>query len=263
MYMPTKDGRLFQGFDGTLFNIGLELEWALHGKKLATETEEKRQELREQLEKAYAYEFLNPFVAAENGYIDAIILGTLLPGSFTTKMEVKKIPILGQVVSLGDSIFIDRKKKANIVEYIAEMTDRLRNNVNVFNFPEGHATNGEKILPFFSAFFNAPLQVKAPIVPITIDYKKVNGNAEFDRDDIYCYDGKVSTIKHLWNLMKLKRIDVTVNIHEVVQPNGHAVNSKNRNLISNLCINRLSEYTNIPIAQDHPLQRSTSVKSGQ
>lgn len=45
----------------------------LHGKKLATETEEKRKELRENLEKAYAYEFLNPFVAAEHGYIDAII----------------------------------------------------------------------------------------------------------------------------------------------------------------------------------------------
>ena len=45
----------------------------LHGKKLATETEEKRAELREQLESAYAYEFLNPFVAAEHGYIDAII----------------------------------------------------------------------------------------------------------------------------------------------------------------------------------------------
>nr|VFK11672.1 MAG: methyltransferase, FkbM family [Candidatus Kentron sp. LPFa] len=36
MYMPTNDGRLFQGFDGTLFNVGLEeLEWAGKGISLA------------------------------------------------------------------------------------------------------------------------------------------------------------------------------------------------------------------------------------
>lgn len=197
------------------------------------------------------------------GYLDAIILGTLLPGSFTTKTDVKKIPLLGQVVSIGDSIFIDRKKKNHIKEYISEMTDRLQHKINIFNFPEGHASNGEKILPFFPSFFNAPIQAKSPIVPMTIDYHKVDGDAKYNREKIYCYDGRVSTIRHLWNLMKLKRIDVTVTIHETIQAKGHQANSKGRNFISNLCLTRLSTYTKLPIEETHPLQNPTASKTNK
>ncbi len=45
----------------------------LHGKKLAHEPEDRKIKLQKQLEKQYEKDFLNPFVAAEYGYIDAII----------------------------------------------------------------------------------------------------------------------------------------------------------------------------------------------
>nr|VFK56978.1 MAG: Methyltransferase FkbM domain-containing protein [Candidatus Kentron sp. TUN]VFK64726.1 MAG: Methyltransferase FkbM domain-containing protein [Candidatus Kentron sp. TUN] len=35
MYLPRVDGRLFQGYDGTLFNVGLEPGWAMEGISLA------------------------------------------------------------------------------------------------------------------------------------------------------------------------------------------------------------------------------------
>lgn len=45
----------------------------MHGKKLAATDPEQRPALQQILESAYAEEFLNPFIAAEHGYIDAII----------------------------------------------------------------------------------------------------------------------------------------------------------------------------------------------
>ncbi len=45
----------------------------LHGRKLALEAEDNQAPLRKSLEEEYAQEFLHPFVAAEHGYIDAII----------------------------------------------------------------------------------------------------------------------------------------------------------------------------------------------
>lgn len=192
-------------------------------------------------------------ISSHVSYMDAVILGTLLPGSFTTRSEAKKIPFFGQVIAVGDSIFIDREKKSNIIHYVNIMAERLKNNINVFNFPEGHATDGTEILSFFPSFFNAPLKTKSAIVPITIDYKKVNGSSDFNKDDIYWYDGKISLIGHLWNMFKLKRIDVTVTIHEKILPNGHQADAKGRRLISDLCMRRLSGYKNLPISNHHPL----------
>lgn len=45
----------------------------LQGKNLAGLDEQTRQEKKNELEQAYATEFLNPFIAAEHGYIDTII----------------------------------------------------------------------------------------------------------------------------------------------------------------------------------------------
>jgi len=192
-------------------------------------------------------------ISSHVSYMDAVILGTLLPGSFTTKSEAKKIPIFGQAVAVGDSIFINRKKKSDIVHYVNIMAERLKNGINVFNFPEGHATNGTEILSFFPSFFNAPLITKSAIVPITIDYKKVNGSPDFNKDDIFWYDGKISLIKHLWRMLRIKRIDVAVTIHEKILPNGYKANSKSRKIISDLCLKRMSGYKNLPISDDHPL----------
>jgi len=200
-------------------------------------------------------------ISSHVSYMDAVILGTLLPGSFTTKSEAKKIPIFGQAVAVGDSIFIDRKKKSNIVHYVNIMAERLRNGINVFNFPEGHATNGTEILSFFPSFFNAPLMTKSAILPITIDYKKVNGSPDFNKDDIFWYDGKISLIKHLWQMLRIKRIDVAVTIHEKILPNGHRADSKNRKLISDLCMKRLSGYKNLPISDTHPLIQRNSTSN--
>ena len=198
-------------------------------------------------------------ISTHVGYIDGIILGTLAPGTFTTKGEIKTTPFLGQIVSLGKSIFINRERKNQIVDYVHQMTNRLSNKINVFCFPEGHASDGTKILKFFPAFFDAPLKAATPIIPVSIDYQKINGKPITNRDAICCYDGKVSIFKHLWGLLKFRTIDVTIQIHDRIQPNGFQGNSKDRRLVSDLCMKRFAEYTKLPIADDHPLvQRAPS-----
>jgi len=192
-------------------------------------------------------------VSTHIGYVDGFILGTLVPGTFTTKEKIKKSPLLGQVISVGGSIFIDRNKKGNIIHYVAEMARLLREGVNVYNFPEGHATDGTKVLKFFPAFFDAPLKTGAPIVPVTIDYQKINGKPITNPDDICCYDGKSSIFKHLGNLLKFKRIDVTITIHDVIDPDGYLKDTKGRRQISNLCMHTLADFKKVPIAQEHPL----------
>lgn len=193
------------------------------------------------------------FISTHIGYLDGIVLGTLVPGSFTTKASVKKTPLLGRVVSMGNSIFIDRRKKRHINQYVDVMADRLRHGINVFNFPEGFATDGTQVHPFFSAFFDAPLKAQALVVPISIDYQKVNGSTTYNKEDVYCYGGKVSIIKHLWkHLLCLKSLDVVVTVHDMIDTADFEDSSKGRKELSDFCRKRLSVWNKLPLVQNDP-----------
>ena len=193
-------------------------------------------------------------ISTHIGYLDGIILGSLVPGTFTTKEEIRRIPLIGGVVAIGGTIFINRHEKSKIVHYVDLMADRLRNNINIFNFPEGHATDGARILPFFSAFFDAPLKTRAPIVPVTINYESADGRPINDRDDICCYGGRTSIVSHLWNVLKFKSLGVSVFVHDKIEINGFRPDHQGRKSISEMCLQRLALITNLPISQDHPLK---------
>ncbi|MFA6263532.1 MAG: acyl-CoA carboxylase subunit beta [Candidatus Babeliales bacterium] len=69
----------------------------MHGKKLAATPAENRLDLQHELEHAYQEEFLNPFTAAEHGYIDAIIEPSetrmhIIKALHLTKDKVEKLP---------------------------------------------------------------------------------------------------------------------------------------------------------------------------
>ena len=76
----------------------------LHGKKIALEPEETKAQIRNTLEKEYEQEYLNPFVAAQHGYIDAII-----EPNKTREVLVKALAITSNKIEIPP-----KKKHGNI-----------------------------------------------------------------------------------------------------------------------------------------------------
>jgi 1-acyl-sn-glycerol-3-phosphate acyltransferase len=99
------------------------------------------------------------------GYLDGIILGSLFPVIFVSKHEVKSWPLVGQWTTLCGTVFINRQKKGLIPLAVNEMSRKLKQEANILLFPEGAATNGERMLPFQTAPLAAPLRSRAIIVP--------------------------------------------------------------------------------------------------
>jgi acetyl-CoA carboxylase carboxyltransferase component len=69
----------------------------LHGRQLAQEPEHSRTDLQQALETDYSQEFLNPFIAAEHGYLDAIITPNdtrkqLIQALEITRNKVEQLP---------------------------------------------------------------------------------------------------------------------------------------------------------------------------
>jgi len=176
------------------------------------------------------------------GYVDGIVLGSIFPVIYVSKKEVRGWPWIGWWTVLGGTIFIDRKSKDKIPLFVAEMSEKLRRKANVLIFPEGTSTDGERLLPFQSAHFAAPLRARAAIVPVTLSYKRIDDQplSTDNRDRVYWY-GDMEFLGHFWGLLALRSIEVTVKVHPKIETSGHKNDSLGRKELSQACYDSISE----------------------
>ena len=162
------------------------------------------------------------------------------PVVFVSKSEVKSWPVVGQWTTLCGTVFINRQRKDLIPLAVKEISEKLKQQANILLFPEGAATNGERMLPFQTAPLAAPLRSRAIIVPITLAYQSVEGQpvSAANRDLIYCYDD-MPDVPHFWKLLALHRVEARVTIQPRVDCSRYEDNSAGRKKLAEDCYNRI------------------------
>ncbi len=179
------------------------------------------------------------------GYLDGIVLGSLFPVIFVTKRQVKRWPVIGQLLTLLGAIFVDRENKQNVQRVLDRISGTLKQGANVLIFPEGTSTNGEKLLPFQSAFFASPLIARAPVAPVAITYRFVDQEplSPANRDRVYWY-GDMSFAPHLWDLLGTNRIEVSVKIQPRIETSPLHNSSRGRKQLSQVCYDAIAQGVN-------------------
>ena len=174
------------------------------------------------------------------GYLDGIVLGSLFPVVFVSKKEVKSWPMIGQWSTLCGTVFIDRQRKDLIPLAVTEISRKLQQEANILLFPEGAATNGERMLPFQTAPLAAPLRSRSIIVPVTLAYRSIEEQpvSVANRDLIYCYDD-MDFMPHFWKLLALRSVEVLVILQPKVECFRYADNSAGRRKLAKDCYNRV------------------------
>jgi lyso-ornithine lipid O-acyltransferase len=174
------------------------------------------------------------------GYVDGIVLGSLFPVVFVSKQEVKKWPLIGLWTAICGTIFINRQRKNEVRLLIAEMSRRLNDGVNILLFPEGRATNGERMLPFQTAPLAAPLRNRSIIVPLTLVYKCVDDKpvSKSNRDLVYCYDD-MDFVPHFWKLLSHHTVEALVTVQPKIECCRYKDNSAGRKKLALDCYNRV------------------------
>jgi len=174
------------------------------------------------------------------GYLDGIVLGSLFPVIFVSKQEVKSWPVVGQWTTLCGTVFINRQRKGLIPLAVKEISQKLKKQANILLFPEGAATNGERMLPFQTAPFAAPLRSRAIIVPLTLAYQGIDEQpvSAANRDLIYCYDD-MPDVPHFWKLLSLRRIEARVTIQPKIECSRYEDNSAGRKKLAEDCYDRV------------------------
>ena len=174
------------------------------------------------------------------GYVDGFVLGSIFSVVFVSKREVKKWPVIGQWTTLCGTIFINRQRKDQVPSVVEEISRKLREEANILLFPEGSATNGERMLPFQTAPLAAPLRNRSIIVPVTLTYKSVDDKpvSEANRDLIYCY-GDMDFVPHFWKLLSLRSVEVIVTVQPKIECVRYVDNSAGRKKLAIDCYNRV------------------------
>lgn len=154
----------------------------------------------------------NHFIVSNHlSYTDILIISSIVPTSFVTSVEMKNTPFLGQIIQLAGCLFVERRNKKNILNEIGDIENALNKGLNVTVFPEATSTNGEQILKFKRSLFQSAMNTKVDVLPLTLNYKKINGaSITKGNRDIVCWYGDMEFASHLWDLCKVKSVEVEI-----------------------------------------------------
>ncbi len=154
------------------------------------------------------------FVANHSSYLDIMVYGALIKGSFVAKAEVATWPLFGFLAKLQRSVFIDRQIRSLLAQK-DEISKRLTARDNLILFPEGTSNDGTKVLPFKSSLFVvADQEVRGEPVavqPVSIAYTRLDGMPVGRHlRPFFAWYGDMEMLPHIWLLAGLGRFTVTI-----------------------------------------------------
>ena len=161
------------------------------------------------------------FVANHVSWLDILVLGTAVDGTFIAKAEVAGWPVFGWLARLVGTMFIRRHWRMALVQR-DEVAARLRSGDDIILFPEGTSTDGRSTERFKSTLFGAaePTILDRPVAvqPVTLAY---GGPAEGDDPGAdgasdYAWYGDALFAPHLLRVMSSRGCRIQLIFHEPV-----------------------------------------------
>ena len=182
-----------------------------------------------------------PYLMVSNhlGYLDVIVYQSQLPCVFVAKSEVAYWPLLGWLARAIGTVFINRRRKKDVVRVNSEIDKALDRGEGVIIFPEGTSGNGEKVLPFKTAILGAVEETDIQVHYATISYRTPPG--ESPATEVLCWWGDMTFVDHFFNMLKLPSFEATVVFGE------EAVEASNRKEMARLLNEKVSENF-VPVA---------------
>lgn len=110
------------------------------------------------------------YVANHASWLDIPVLCTVLdpPFKFISKKELMGVPCIGQQLTGGNHILIDRSDRRSQLRTFKDSIGWLKKGVPLMAFPEGKRSDDGRLADFKGGIFSMAVKTGAPIVPISV-----------------------------------------------------------------------------------------------
>lgn len=138
-------------------------------------------------------------------WIDVFAILATLPSRFVAKAEIGRWPLLGWLVTLVGTLYIERGRRHAVAAMNHRVRDRLKAGETIVVFAEGTTTDGSSLLPFHSNLIAPALEVGCEIWPVALRYTE-RGVASAAAGFV----GDMGLITSLWNILVARDFVVQV-----------------------------------------------------
>ena len=161
------------------------------------------------------------YVANHMSWIDIAVLGGLTDTRFVARHDMASWPLFGLFAKLHRSIFVERRV-SRTVQGRDDLLQSLRAGDAVTLFPEGQASDGNRVLRFRSSFL-AVTEVFHEVEPLTVQPVSLAFTRlgpmplGYDRRHFYAWVGDTPLGGHLWGVLGRGRATVVVEYHAPIR----------------------------------------------
>jgi len=169
------------------------------------------------------------FVSNHVSWADILAVGSITPIAYVSKSEIAGWPMVGPAAKAQRTVFVDRSRRHQTGDAIAEIVQRLAGGTSVVLFAEGTSSDGNRVLPFRSALVGAVKEASARaesgilIQPMSICYTGLNGipMGRQHRPTVAWY-GDLDFMPHIKAFIERGAVDAVVSYGEPVAADGTA-----------------------------------------
>ena len=167
------------------------------------------------------------FISNHVSWADIVVIGSIAPVAYVSKSEIAGWPLVGTAAKSQRTVFVDRSRRHQTGDAIAEIVKRLASGTSVVLFAEGTSSDGNRVLPFRSALIGAVKEAISRaehgilIQPMSICYTGLNGipMGRQHRPTVAWY-GDLDFMPHIKDFIERGAIDAVVSYGDPVAADG-------------------------------------------
>jgi 1-acyl-sn-glycerol-3-phosphate acyltransferase len=156
-------------------------------------------------------------VANHVSWLDIVAIHAACPEArFVSKADVKRWPVLGWLINVVGTLFIERDRPRDSIRVVHEMASALRNQQTVAVFLEGTTSSGHELLPFHAGLLQAAISTGQPVQPIALRYTEAGHTISPSA----AYVGEMNLVHSVWRVVCAKDLSVRVTVLPAMEAEG-------------------------------------------
>jgi len=149
-------------------------------------------------------------IANHLSYLDIVVLASIHPCVFVSKIEVARLPVIGWMTTMAGTVYVERGRGGSAVRAGSRMKAAVEDGLPVVFFPEGTTNTESELLKFHSGLIGQAILDDLPMTGAYIQYHltAANSTGVTVRKDI-CW-GATPMFLHVFRFLGLRGVSAEV-----------------------------------------------------